>query len=539
MSGMNWTVVFKSIQQYQELMNRICDLCWKFGCQCFPGYSGTSCSEGPKSGCTNSDGSPLCQNGAFCRHIGDSFIKCECPEGYTGEYCNSSAKSEDEETKLVSCMVHELHKQPCECQQNENISTNDLYAYTGVVQVKNFPVLEGTNIKTYISNEIMTNLQLNTSAIKHLHIIDLESSQTEYEVTFRFYGSNSHENHLRSVINKWGEIGYIGNMTVVNPDIAFYKESIILSIQTIRVTPGRIIHEGDDFILSCSAQGSPNMSFRWYKDGMFVNITQFKNNKWVTLRKGSSLTNYLAILTVDKATALDGGLFTCQVEDFNIQQCLSKRVEIRSRPTVVLDTMSLTVSKGESFSIKCSSYNSAGSSIYSWTKNGNLIPTKTKRERYDTLYLTGSLLRVSGLSKSANYSCLVQDRTTKSETSVSVIVKQLLVTIAFKTVHNPGYDSIQNCPQGYTGVAKRLCILLDGSNPQWDKPDMSDCVSTNMGVIIRDVSDGQFLLNRYIFYEIIKSIKQSENSTHTDYRNVFFLEVEVRKPCLFENTMIM
>lgn len=57
------------------------------------------------------------------------------------------------------------------------------------------------------------------------------SSQTEYEVTFRFYGSNSHENHLRSVINKWGEIGYIGNMTVVNPDIAFYKESIILSIQ--------------------------------------------------------------------------------------------------------------------------------------------------------------------------------------------------------------------------------------------------------------------------------------------------------------------
>lgn len=52
----------------------------------------------------------------------------------------------------------------------------------------------------------------------------------------------------------------------------------------------------------------------------------------------------------------------------------------------------------------------------------------------------------------------------------------------------PGYDSIQNCPQGYTGVAKRLCILLDGSNPQWDKPDMSDCVSTNMGVIIRDVS---------------------------------------------------
>ncbi|KRT86064.1 hypothetical protein AMK59_31, partial [Oryctes borbonicus] len=145
--------------------------------------------------------------------------------------------------------------------------------------------------------------------------------------------------------------------------------------------------------------------------------------------------------------------------------------------------------------IKCSSYNSGGTSIYSWTKNGHLLPTKTKRERYDTLYLTGSLLRVSGLSKSANYSCLVQDRTTKSEMSVSVIVvdKKRIKTCPKHFQSNvtwpetaPGYDSIQNCPQGYTGVAKRMCIMLDGNNPQWDKPDMSECLSTSMGVIITD-----------------------------------------------------
>ncbi|KRT86063.1 Immunoglobulin, partial [Oryctes borbonicus] len=277
--------------------------------------------------------------------IGDSFIKCECPEDFTGEYCSSPTRSQDEEIKLVSCMAYDPQRRPCECLPNDNVSTNDLYAYTGVVQLNSFSLSENMNIRTYLSNQIMEDLKSNTTTIKHLHIVDLESSPMEYGVSFRFYGSKSSENHLRSVINKWVRIGSIGNMTIVNSDIAHYKEPIILSIQSVGVNPGGIIHEGDDFVLSCSAQGSPNMSFRWYKDGMFVNITQFKNNKWVTLRKGSSLTNYLAILTVDKATILDDGLFTCQVEDFNIQQCLSKRIEIRSRPTVMLDTMSLTVSK--------------------------------------------------------------------------------------------------------------------------------------------------------------------------------------------------
>lgn len=52
----------------------------------------------------------------------------------------------------------------------------------------------------------------------------------------------------------------------------------------------------------------------------------------------------------------------------------------------------------------------------------------------------------------------------------------------------PGYESTQDCPPGYTGFAKRMCIMLDGNNPEWDTADMSECVSTNMGSIIRDVS---------------------------------------------------
>jgi hypothetical protein len=33
------------------------------------------------------------------------------------------------------------------------------------------------------------------------------------------------------------------------------------------------LHEGDEFIVSCLAQGSTAMEFRWFKDGIPVNET--------------------------------------------------------------------------------------------------------------------------------------------------------------------------------------------------------------------------------------------------------------------------
>lgn len=41
--------------------------------------------------------------------------------------------------------------------------------------------------------------------------------------------------------------------------------------QSVRVNRERVLHEGDEFILSCLAQGSTAMEFRWFKDGVQVN----------------------------------------------------------------------------------------------------------------------------------------------------------------------------------------------------------------------------------------------------------------------------
>lgn len=54
---------------------------------------------------------------------------------------------------------------------------------------------------------------------------------------------------------------------------------------------------------------------------------------------------YTAILRIKKVSVLDQGLFTCQVADFGLQLCNSTEVEVRTRPKVWLQPMSLTVRK--------------------------------------------------------------------------------------------------------------------------------------------------------------------------------------------------
>lgn len=34
------------------------------------------------------------------------------------------------------------------------------------------------------------------------------------------------------------------------------------------------IRQGDPFSLSCEAQGSPDIQFNWFKDGIYVNISK-------------------------------------------------------------------------------------------------------------------------------------------------------------------------------------------------------------------------------------------------------------------------
>jgi hypothetical protein len=54
---------------------------------------------------------------------------------------------------------------------------------------------------------------------------------------------------------------------------------------------------------------------------------------------------YTALLGIERASHLDEGIYTCQVVDWDIQQCMSIRIEILLRPEVEVIPKSITVEK--------------------------------------------------------------------------------------------------------------------------------------------------------------------------------------------------
>lgn len=58
---------------------------------------------------------------------------------------------------------------------------------------------------------------------------------------------------------------------------------------------------------------------------------------------GSDL--HTSILTIEKATLLDAGQYTCQIVDWGVQQCKSIYVDVKDEPDVKVMPMSATIDK--------------------------------------------------------------------------------------------------------------------------------------------------------------------------------------------------
>lgn len=110
------------------------------------------------------------------------------------------------------------------------------------------------------------------------------------DVTFHLFGLKKDEKRVRTILTKWADRGYIANLTIADKDFVFrplldlqVRPNIIGKriqfyqtnpFQSISINHMGIIRERDELILSCVARGSTTMAFRWFKDGIFVNVTE-------------------------------------------------------------------------------------------------------------------------------------------------------------------------------------------------------------------------------------------------------------------------
>ncbi|XP_017772513.1 PREDICTED: suppressor of tumorigenicity 14 protein-like, partial [Nicrophorus vespilloides] len=125
----------------------------RFSCDCFDGYEGPKCSEGPNSLCTPD----ICKNGGTCTHIGDSAVRCECGPGFTGEYCDArfTPPAKECEDCLLSCPFDGREENICKCpgngeSPNETRNTDAVVAYAVTIKLMNVSNMKAAQLRGYI-----------------------------------------------------------------------------------------------------------------------------------------------------------------------------------------------------------------------------------------------------------------------------------------------------------------------------------------------------------------------------------------------------
>ncbi|KAL1140732.1 hypothetical protein AAG570_000662 [Ranatra chinensis] len=216
------------------------------------------------------------------------------------------------------------------------------------------------------------------------------------EVHFHFLASRREGGRVRDVLSSLVEKGKLGNLTLISTHFAFKQEpTLMLKSVSVNHKEG-LVRQGDSFLLSCLAQGSAGVSFRWFKDGAPVNVSKAtrKMKEWVGLHDSSD--KITSFLEVEKAEVLDGGQFTCRALDWGYQQCKSIRIYIVQPLKVNVAPVTSTIEKGRNLTIRCSTpvKHARTKYGYNWTKNKSLFRMDTKKEFWEDLYPEGSILKI-------------------------------------------------------------------------------------------------------------------------------------------------
>ena len=243
------------------------------------------------------------------------------------------------------------------------------------------------------------------------------------------------------------------------------------------------IHPGDQFVLSCAAQGSYNINFTWYKDNMLVNMNKATREIWYRHLPNDGSDLHTSILTIEKATLLDAGQYTCQIVDWGVQQCKSIYVDVKDEPDVKVMPMSATIDKGTNIQLTCMTPNVPNIGIgFGWTKNKALLKLELGSEVWEDLFPTGSILKITNAQKSAIYTCNVADKSMSVRVEV---VNRTLIPICLRGKSwgliwpdtAPGSEALLECPQHFVGKkVSRLCSMKDATTPEWQTPDFSLCL---------------------------------------------------------------
>ncbi|XP_037038030.1 uncharacterized protein LOC119075648 [Bradysia coprophila] len=432
-------------------------------CGCFDGFSGVDCGSGPLC---KDEKSNFCENGGTCKQIGDASITCVCPSGFTGSKCEIYDFTEEEyDNDLVKYIVH---------YRLENILHH---------------IDEKTLSKFFETNLIRALRAFNVTKINTIDVY--RTTIASADITFQFFGAKNDGPKIRDVVQKLEERGRLDNVSFIPTMLEFHEEAA-LRLQSLFVNTMSPIREGDDFNLTCTAEGSSKLMFRWYKNKVLINVTKASSHRkiWqMDFPDRNAKDVYISHLAVTRASRFDKGVYTCQVIDSGMEQRRSIAINILSKPELRVDPPSVTIYRGESLHIKCVSADNDQTLLrlgYSWLKNNVLFQSDPDVQMWEDLYPDGSILKIYNIQKSANYTCISSNKVGKVSKSVYVSVVDIgaielcsndTIFGTYWPSSSPGSPIKGDCPKRFDGYSLRICEQKGFGKPVWLLPDFSNCVA--------------------------------------------------------------
>ncbi|XP_076634885.1 uncharacterized protein LOC143348503 isoform X2 [Colletes latitarsis] len=458
-----------------------------FRCDCFEGFSGRNCNEGPL--CFNDKREPVCQNDATCRQIGAEAMNCHCPDGYVGYHCEIQLLDGNDdcgtETCIMQCPYDEEDRQPCACKNGTKIY-NYRSRYQCRMKLSNVTSLRATlaaqhdYLGSYVIKQLAKYLRkCNISSVEDLQIL---IAKTPSELNFHFLANSEDRDRIRESLNKLVQRRRLSEISFESTHFTFQQKPA-LKLQGLALMNEEKVHIGDRLRLGCQIHGSDSINFTWYKDNMLVNVSKAMGRISHRHVPNDATTDlYTSFLDIEGATLLDAGQYTCQVVYWGVQQCKSIYVDVRDEPDVKVMPMSATIDKGSSIQLTCTTPNMPNIGIgFSWTKNGALLKLELGSEVWEDLYPSGSILKITNAQKSAIYTCNVA----YSSMSVRVeIVNRNTTPICARDESwglnwpdtAPGSEALLECHPHFRGKkVSRLCSMKDATTPEWQTPDFSSC----------------------------------------------------------------
>ncbi|KAL4236660.1 hypothetical protein ACF0H5_005045 [Mactra antiquata] len=496
-----------------------------FTCRCFDKFFGNSCQYGPF--CDPTNGINMCLNGGECRYFCGSLInQCHCPEGYGGTSCEIVLADDQNSSNLISkeceelqcsyacstdtggnvyCLCpegYELDKDNINCKQIEWYRFDVKMSLSDQINIKYEAEVE--QISTLIKESFVNN---GVTTMERFNLQDFSKMVKYSDIRFSFYCHLTEHTMIPNVLNE------LSKHTINGSTISsiFYEDNPGLLLTEVNSIEPQATLRGKMMSIVCSAKGSKNMQFSWYKDGARVNTRLTLRNVWESVYPHSVHGMYLYALNIDSAMPIDQGIFTCVVEDFGEIQSKSVVISVNNYPMVELDPMSLSVNKGSRVSFKCLSLDDSWQGFkYEWLRDGIAITADSKTEYAEEMLPTGVQLVVEGIKQHTQYTCRVTNEAGSANVTAHVYVIADNTSTEFCPINNEshvmwsrtagGHFDVKLCPTEQGGHARRKCECdSHGHNCHWAKPNLSKCQSLKL-VHIHDQLDA--LRSGYIQTEI-------------------------------------